>query len=181
MPNNFLQQVLKIDYKYSNMIRLAEMPGFFLKIAGFTAHSGDSWFWVAGLIIIWFIGNQDWKELVISMAAGIFITALIVFILKFSIRRKRPSGDWGHIYRKTDPHSFPSGHAARAIMLAVVSMGLGPIWLSGFLTIWAILVTLSRVAMGLHYLSDVIAGGIIGIGTGFLVIIISPYLTSFVS
>lgn len=179
MPDNFLQQIIDIDYRYSNVIRLAEMPGLLHKIAGFTAHSGDSWFWVAGLVLIWFIGKDEWKPLVISMAAGIFLTALIVFILKFTIRRKRPSGDWGNIYRKTDPHSFPSGHAARAIMLAVVSMGLGPIWLSGFLTIWAILVTLSRVAMGLHYLSDVIAGGIIGIGTGILVIIISPSLTSF--
>lgn len=181
MTRNFLLRLLEIDYNYSNKIRLADMPGFLTRVAGFTAHSGDSWFWLAGLILVWFIGDEGWKTLVINMAAGVFITAVIVFILKFTIRRQRPSGDWGNIYRKTDPHSFPSGHAARAAMLAVVSAGLGPVWLSILLIVWALLVTLSRVAMGLHYLSDVIAGAIIGICTGILVLVISPSLINLLS
>lgn len=181
MTRNFLLRLLEIDYNYSNKIRLADMPVFLTRVAGFTAHSGDSWFWLAGLILVWFIGDEGWKTLVINMAAGVFITAVIVFILKFTIRRQRPSGDWGNIYRKTDPHSFPSGHAARAAMLAVVSAGLGPVWLSILLIVWALLVTLSRVAMGLHYLSDVIAGAIIGICTGILVLVISPSLINLLS
>ena len=67
------------------------------------------------------------------------------------------------MYRSTDPHSFPSGHAARATMLAVMMVGMGPTWLGVLLVIWAPLVSLARVSMGVHYLSDVIAGTIIGI------------------
>ena len=83
--------------------------------------------------------------------------------IKFLVRRKRPEGDWGGIYRRTDPHSFPSGHAARAALLAVLAISLGPTWFGILLLIWAPLVILARVVMGVHYLSDVIAGAILGI------------------
>jgi undecaprenyl-diphosphatase len=90
-------------------------------------------------------------------------------LIKFTVRRRRPEGEWGGIYRKTDPHSFPSGHAARAIMLAVVAAGLGPAWFALLLMAWVPFVALSRVAMGLHYLSDVLAGVFLGVLTGLAV------------
>ncbi|HNO93257.1 MAG TPA: phosphatase PAP2 family protein, partial [Anaerolineales bacterium] len=77
--------------------------------------------------------------------------------------RKRPEGEWGGIYRNTDPHSFPSGHAARAFLIAVLASALAPPWLAIALWVWAPLVALARVAMGVHYLSDIIAGAILGI------------------
>jgi undecaprenyl-diphosphatase len=83
--------------------------------------------------------------------------------IKFLVRRKRPEGEWGSIYRNTDPHSFPSGHAARAFLIAVVASALGPAWLSILLWIWAPLVALARVAMGVHYVSDVVAGAVLGV------------------
>ena len=96
------------------------------------------------------------------MAIGITLTAVIVLTIKFLVRRKRPEGDWGNIYRNTDPHSFPSGHAARAMMLAVLALAQGPAWLAVVLILWAPFVSLARIAMGLHYLSDVLAGIILG-------------------
>jgi membrane-associated phospholipid phosphatase len=78
------------------------------------------------------------------------------------VRRQRPQGEWGSIYRNTDPHSFPSGHAARATLLTILIFVLGPSWLILPMAIWAPLVALARVSMGLHYISDIIAGGILG-------------------
>jgi undecaprenyl-diphosphatase len=92
--------------------------------------------------------------------------------LKFLIRRQRPEGEWGAIYRRTDPHSFPSGHAARATMLAVLVIGLGPAWLVPIMLVWAPLVTLSRVAMDLHYLSDALAGAVLGIAVGIAMVLL---------
>ena len=48
-------------------------------------------------------------------------------------------------------------------MLAVLVVGWGPAWLVPIMLIWAPLVTLSRVAMDLHYLSDALAGAILGV------------------
>jgi undecaprenyl-diphosphatase len=92
--------------------------------------------------------------------------AIVVLGVKLLIRRRRPEGEWGAIYRSTDPHSFPSGHAARAFLLAVLAVAWGSAVLAGILIVWAPLVALSRVAMGLHYLSDVVGGALLGLIAG---------------
>jgi undecaprenyl-diphosphatase len=135
------------------------------------AHSGDSWFWLLGLAVLWLAGDDYWKSRAVSLAIGILLTAVVVMTTKFIVRRKRPEGDWGSIYRSTDPHSFPSGHAARAVMLAVLALGLGPAWLAIILIGWAPFVCLARVAMGLHYLSDVLAGMVFGGLMGFVLLL----------
>ena len=105
---------------------------------------------------------------------GILGLAGVVLVIKFLVRRERPQGDWGGIYRNTDPHSFPSGHAARAFLIAVIASALAPAWLATLLWIWAPLVALARVAMGVHYLSDVVAGAVLGMVVALIGLQIYP-------
>lgn len=164
------EKALAFDADLTQRLSIARRPGLLRTIAAFLAHSGDSWFWLVGLSLIWWMGSLDWKERAMKLGVGILVTAVTVLAVKFSIRRRRPEGDWGAIYRQTDPHSFPSGHAARAVMLAVLAVGLGPVWLGWLLAIWAPCVALARVLMGVHYLSDVLAGMLFGavMGVGLL-------------
>lgn len=168
-----LENLLEKDRRWSARISFAERSAALRSIGALLAHSGDSWFWGAGLAALWVFGDAEQKRWAIGLLVGIFITASIVIILKFLIRRQRPEGEWGSIYRRTDPHSFPSGHAARATMLAVLVVGWGPAWLVPIMLIWAPLVTLSRVAMDLHYLSDAVAGAVLGaiVGLAMLMLI----------
>jgi undecaprenyl-diphosphatase len=108
----------------------------------------------------------------VRVLASIAGLAASVLLIKLVVRRRRPEGEWGAIYRNTDPHSFPSGHAARAILLAVLAVAWGPWWLAAVLLLWAPLVALSRVAMGLHYLSDVVAGAVLGLAAGGVAILL---------
>jgi len=156
------KSVLSLDARLSDRLRVAEQPGLLRSCAVFFAHSGDSWFWGAGLILIWLFGSSFWKDWAVVQFAGIAVLAVIVLTIKFLVRRQRPVGEWGGIYRNTDPHSFPSGHAARAFMIAVIAAGLGPAWLGVALLVWAPLVSLARVSMGVHYLSDIVAGAVLG-------------------
>jgi len=153
-------------------LRIAEQPGMLRMVAAFTAHSGDSWFWGLGLGIVFLMGDWSWRIWSLHLVGAIFVTAIIVMSIKLIVRRQRPEGEWGAIYRNTDPHSFPSGHAARAILLTVLVLGLGPMWLGILLVLWAPLVALARVAMGVHYLSDVFAGGFLGFVIGTLWILV---------
>jgi undecaprenyl-diphosphatase len=159
---------LEADARWSQRLHLAERPGLRRRLAIFLAHSADSWFWLAGLAILAVAGGPAWRRWALILGAAVLATAALVLAIKFTIRRRRPEGDWGAIYRNADPHSFPSGHAARAFILAVLTAGIGPAWLAAVLLIWAPLVALARVAMGLHYVSDVIAGAVLGIGLGWL-------------
>ncbi len=164
-----MEKILAWDASFSQRLRVAEKPGNLQRFAKFFAHSGDSWFWFLGLAIVGWLGTPYWRWRMITFAIGVFATAVLVMIVKFTVRRRRPEGEWGDIYRSTDPHSFPSGHAARSFMLAVMAVAYGPVWFAVILVIWAPLVALARVAMGVHYFSDVFVGALVGIFMGWLV------------
>lgn len=145
------------------------------KLVVFLAHSGDSWFWLAGLLLVWIFRVAYYRTAAFLILAIILLAALVM-VIKLVVRRRRPHGEWGAVYRNTDPHSFPSGHAARAAMLALFAVVLGPFWLALIMVVWALLVGLSRVMTGMHYLSDVVAGMLLGVASGGLILLARPWL-----
>ncbi|HLD93195.1 MAG TPA: phosphatase PAP2 family protein [Anaerolineales bacterium] len=175
-----MRKLFELDARLSARLRVAEKPGKRRRLAIIFGHSGDSWFWLLGLLLLTGLGAEPWRQFAILLISGILLTAAVVLLLKFSVRRQRPEGEWGQIYRRADPHSFPSGHAARALMLAVVALALAPAaWAGWLLIIWAPLVGLARVATGLHYVSDVLAGWILGLIMGLAMIQLSPLIPAF--
>ena len=164
-----IQNLLELDARFSARLLIPEEKKWLKRIAAFFAHSGDSWYWGLGLILLYFLGPRSWRPQIILLLAGIFFTALSVLIMKFLIKRPRPEGSWGEIYRNSDPHSFPSGHAARASMLTLVTFLSGLWWLGLILLLWAILVDLSRICLGVHYLSDFLGGTLFGLIMGVVV------------
>lgn len=170
VKETMLRTLLESDARWSVNLRVAEKPGPLRGLAIFLAHSGDSWFWGIALLIIGWQGDAFWKRWAFWIFVGIAVTAIVVQTLKWVVRRRRPPGEWGAIYRSTDPHSFPSGHAARMIMLLVLGFALGPAWFGPVLIAWAPLVALARVALGVHYLSDILGGAVIGAVIGLALV-----------
>lgn len=112
-----------------------------------------------------------------SYATGAFATLQTMLILiavplgmmsKFIIRRKRPPTIYAGSMR-VKSYSFPSSHALTAalatsyITLTAPLAGIGLIALSALLALLAAVIGVSRVYLGAHYPSDVLAGWIIGI------------------
>ncbi|HEX9597319.1 MAG TPA: phosphatase PAP2 family protein [Anaerolineales bacterium] len=163
-----MKTLFELDARFSARLRVAEKPGKRRRLAIIFGHSGDSWFWLLGLVLLAWLGEESWRRMALSLILGILLTAVLVLLIKFTVRRQRPEGEWGQVYRRADPHSFPSGHAVRALMLAIVALGAGPAWLGLLLLAWAPMVGLARVATGLHYISDVLAGWALGLLMGFI-------------
>ena len=137
---------------------------------------------MAGLFVLWlftFRTAGEWHARAALLAASIFALAVLVMLIKFTVRRRRPEGEWGGIYRSKDPHSFPSGHAARAVLIAVICWGIGPLWLAIITTIWAPFVILARVSTGVHFLFDVLVGALLGLAAGLIALQIHPLLVAF--
>jgi undecaprenyl-diphosphatase len=170
------QTIVETDQRWSSRMRLREEHGNWFRTAAFLAHSGDSWFWLAGLGLVWLFGSPEWHQRTALLILGLVFLAVMVLLIKFRVRRQRPEGEWGAIYRATDPHSFPSGHASRAAMLAVVALGIGPTWFALLMVIWAPVVSVARVVMGVHYVSDIVAGLVIGVIMGVLILLAQPLL-----
>lgn len=168
-----LEKLLSADARWSQSMRRAERPGALRIVATLFAHSGDSWFWGIALAVVAWRSEGFWRSWAVHLVLSIAALAVVVLAIKLLVRRRRPAGDWGAIYRNTDPHSFPSGHAARAALLAVLLAAWGPAWAAPIAVVWAPLVSLARVALGVHYLSDVVAGALLGLAAAALAVTVS--------
>ena len=176
-----LQTLLSLDARLTARLRLPSERSRWWGVAVFLAHSGDSWLWMSGFLLLWLVGSPSLRRWAVLFAVAVGIQALSIFALKQTIRRQRPPGEWGALYRNFDPHSFPSGHATRAFLLAVLAAGNGPGWLSLVLAFWAPLVSLARVATGVHYLSDITAGAVLGLLMGGAFLAAQPTLSALLS
>jgi undecaprenyl-diphosphatase len=162
------KSMLEVDKHLSNRVRLENIPEPIRRTSEVFAHSGDPRFWWPVLALLWLFDNTFWKQWALTVALGILLLGLVTWPIKHLVRRKRPIGFWSRKTRDKDPNSFPSGHAARTFLLATLATGLGPGWLAVVFWIWAPLVSLARVAMGVHFLSDTVAGMLLGILVGLL-------------
>lgn len=170
-------RLIELDARLSSRLRMqppGQASGFRHNVlwwaAVLLAHSGDSWLCIGAFGLVWLLGNGEWQRSAALFVLAIGVQALIIFPVKQLVRRERPQGEWGSIYRSVDPHSFPSGHATRAFLLAVMAVGLGPEWFAALMVVWAPLVSLARVATGVHYLTDVLGGALIGFVMGLVVL-----------
>ena len=101
------------------------------------------------------------------------VNLLLYWCLKRGTQRQRPFEqclDIRACMRVPDPFSFPSGHTLHAVAFAVLLGVFYPAW-APLLALFALLVGISRVVLGLHYPSDVLAGAAIGIVTAQLALL----------
>jgi undecaprenyl-diphosphatase len=118
-------------------------------------------------------GGRHERLAVITLIVGIiFSDQLNSSVAKFILERPRPChvlGDVRLLVSCGSGFSFPSSHAVNnfcgAVILAFFVRGAAP-WLFSF----AALVSFSRVYVGVHYPSDVLAGAILGSLCGIIVI-----------
>jgi undecaprenyl-diphosphatase len=161
-----LRSFKRFDNIVSHRLQEIVKSSWARKILAIVAHSADSVVVVPCLFALWWLHGFSRQSIVIPVAAGFALSIVVTSIVKFAVRRRRPAGDWGSFYRKTDPHSFPSGHASRTITMTIVVMaGRWPL-IGVALLLWSLLVGLSRIILGVHYLYDVLAGYLLGLGIG---------------
>lgn len=103
----------------------------------------------------------------------------LALLIKAFAERPRPSSGLVHVLTHQNDFSFPSGHALAAVLTA------GAVWivfrnrrcklLHPILIIYVLAIGWSRVYLGVHWLSDVLAGYVIGLLWLVMVIILLPH------
>jgi undecaprenyl-diphosphatase len=161
-----LRSFKRFENEVSLRLKEAARSAWARRLWAVVAHSADSAVVIPCLFVLWWLHGFSRQSLVIPVAVGFALSVVATSIVKFAVRRRRPVGEWGGIYRKIDPHSFPSGHASRTITMTIVVMAGGYSLIGTALLFWSLLVGLSRIVLGVHYLYDVLAGYLLGVGVG---------------
>jgi len=131
---------------------------------GIVSRLGDGVFWYALMLALAVTEGRRGLFAAAHMAATGLAALLLYRLLKRHTRRPRPfrtcPGVSAHV-PPLDEFSFPSGHTLQAVGFTVVTLAWYPL-LAPLLLTFTALVAASRVILGLHYPSDVLAA--IGIG-----------------
>lgn len=125
---------------------------------------GDGVFWYTLMILILLTQGSEALMPVIHMAVAGLIGTFVYKWLKGKTLRPRPyqvRQDIRLTGKALDKFSFPSGHTLHAVVFTWVALTYYP-QLAVLLILFTVLVGLSRVVLGLHYPSDVIAGALLG-------------------
>jgi undecaprenyl-diphosphatase len=125
---------------------------------------GNGVFWYTLMALLLVTQLDAAIKPVLHMVAVGLVGLMIYKWLKKKTLRPRPCDLHPAILRGTAPldeFSFPSGHTLHAVGFAMVALAYFP-WLAPIVVPFALLVALSRVILGLHYPTDVLAGAAIG-------------------
>lgn len=132
---------------------------------------GREYFWIPVVALIWILGGKDAKKAALLMFIVFIIIIIVGETLKFVYFRPRPFESITSaivLLPKPADSSFPSGHALIVIGGATVALLLLKKRYSIPLLIEALLVSYSRIYVGLHYPLDVLSGGALGAAIALL-------------
>ncbi|HUQ95930.1 MAG TPA: phosphatase PAP2 family protein [Bryobacteraceae bacterium] len=133
------------------------------------SRAGDGWLWLSLIAIVYLAGG--YRAAVTALLSATF-SILLFLVLKRTASRKRPCEFEPHCWANLlppDQFSFPSGHTMSAFAVAV-SLGMYYPWSMAGLLFAAGSIGASRIVLGMHFLSDVVVGGVMGSALAYAVV-----------
>jgi undecaprenyl-diphosphatase len=164
--------LLNWDRRWARRLNAAASSHTLRGLLRLASRLGDGVFWYAVMFALFATlgipGAIIAARMFVTGAIGLFVYKL----LKSRTTRPRPYEVLGDVQPGIDPldaFSFPSGHTLHAVAFTMVATCYVPA-LAWVLVPFTVLVALSRIVLGLHYPSDVLAGAAIGAGIAQVVL-----------
>ena len=152
------------DLSWAQWLHRAARYQLLVQVLVIVSRLGNGVLWYALIGALALLGGTDGRDVAMQMLLAGALNLPLYFWLKQSIGRPRPfvpCPDIRACARALDRFSFPSGHALHAFTFLVICTWYYP--LAAFVLVpTVVLIAVSRVALGLHYPSDVLAGAVVG-------------------
>ena len=162
--NSPLQRSSDYDVAFCTFCNRQSRNLFVRSLFRLVSRLGDGMFWytLMGLLLLFYQGRA--LPAVLHMLASALVGTAIYKLVKSRTLRPRPFNVYPAIVcagKTLDQFSFPSGHTMHAVSFSLIATFYFPalVWL---VLPFTVLVALSRLVLGLHYPSDVLAGICLG-------------------
>jgi undecaprenyl-diphosphatase len=164
-----LRLVVSGDHNLMRRLNRWRPPRWFRRWMITATRAGDGWLWLAVAVVVLLAGGPQRFDAITVAGAAAMSGIAVFWALKRTARRTRPCAIerscWAELL-PPDQFSFPSGHSITAFACAVPLAFFYPVFAAWFF-FCALSIAASRVILGLHFLSDVLAGCLLGAILGY--------------
>jgi len=145
-------------------------------LARAVSRSGDGYYYFLLVLMLYWSGHDHGKSFLLALATGFAIELPLYWLLKNTLRRRRPYQKiptYHAVIQAHDTFSFPSGHTTAAFMFAGLSAFFVPL-LAPLIYLWAACIGWSRIRLGVHFPTDILAGA--GLGSVLALLVVTKFL-----
>lgn len=161
-----LLSIHKYDVFMFTWLINAKMHHALATIGRYLSKTGDGQLYALLIIVLYLLEGIEGTFLR-AILLSFLLERPIYFVLKNGFKRNRPEQalkNYRSVIRPSDQFSFPSGHTSAAFMMATLIGYFFPaLIVPAFF--WAVLIGFSRVVLGVHFPTDTLMGGILGMST----------------
>lgn len=160
-----IQPIAEFDLAFSLFCLRHRFNREVASISKVISRTGDGHLYIVLGVLIWWLDHQDQGQFFRMGLLAFAIHLPIYWLAKNSFRRRRPkelSDLLTCFITPSDRYSLPSGHTAAAFLIATL---IGHFYPEFYLLAlcWAALIGLSRILLGVHFMTDVLIGALLGI------------------
>jgi len=158
-----MQTIHRYDVSVFTWVMHRKSQKFLVRCARGVSKSGDGLLYLLlALALLWTQGAEELR-LLACMAVALLVERPLYFVLKNACKRDRPPAALNikSFIVPSDRFSFPSGHTSAAFLMATLWGWYLPALLPA-LFVWAAMVGMARVILGVHFPTDTLIGALMG-------------------
>ncbi len=161
-----IEPIARLDLAFSLFCLRHKFHYPVARISRSISHTGDGHLYVLLGLLTWLFDGMTGQLFLVCGLLAFALELPAYWLIKNSFKRRRPA-EFSHLLtsfiKPSDRYSLPSGHTAAAFVMVTLIGSFYPQYYPMVLT-WAVCIGASRILLGVHFLTDVVIGALLGMG-----------------